>query len=230
MSENKVVPYLKYLFIGVALAELSAHVFGWSFMNEFTKPLLMPILLVYFRRSFIGPITLPVILAVFALVFSWFGDVALMFVSDQEVYFLVGLGAFAVAQLLYVFSFKQACIGEASKASVFQHLLKIFPFAVFVVGLLWMLWPELGEFRLPVVGYAVLIASMAISAVYRGGRTNTESFNQVVMGAILFVLSDTLLAIDKFYAPMENARIWVMSTYILAQWNIINGLLKHYKN
>jgi uncharacterized membrane protein YhhN len=70
--------------------------------------------------------------------------------------------------------------------------------------------------------------AMVISAILRMDQTNTASFNQVFFGAVLFMLSDSLLALNKFLMPMENPGIFIMLTYLLAQWNIINGLLKHY--
>ncbi|MEO9964451.1 MAG: lysoplasmalogenase [Reichenbachiella sp.] len=231
MNDNKTAQILKYVFVVITVVELASHAFGWKFLNEFTKPLLMPVLLVYLRKGMKVPVNLSFIFAVFALVFSWFGDVALMYVHKREWFFLLGLGAFAVAQSLYFFSFKHAkTSGGDDNFTPFQHVLNVFPFAVFAIGLLWTLWPSLGGLKLPVTVYASLIVTMALGAIYRNGRTSTESFNQVVFGAILFILSDSLIAINKFYAPMENASIWIMSTYILAQWNIINGLQKHYNN
>lgn len=226
MKDEKTAQILKYVFIVIAVAELLSHAMQWSWLNQFTKPLLMPVLLVYFRKGTTGPVNLSFILAVFALLFSWFGDVALMYVAEADWFFLLGLGAFAVAQTLYFFSFKNARSAEEKHIPLLQHIFNIFPFAVFAIGLLYTLWPTLEGLKLPVTIYATLICTMALGAVYRNGRTNTESFNQVVFGAILFILSDSLIAINKFYAPMENASIWIMGTYVLAQWNIINGLQK----
>ncbi|WP_420580679.1 lysoplasmalogenase [Reichenbachiella sp.] len=229
MKDEKTAQILKYLFIVIAVAELLSHAMEWSWLNQFTKPLLMPVLLVYFRKGLKGPVNLSFILAVFALLFSWFGDVALMYVAQADWFFLLGLGSFAVAQTLYFFSFKNAKTqGGGDNFAPIQHVFNVLPFVVFAIGLLYTLWPSLDGLKLPVTIYAILICMMALGAVYRNGRTNTESFNQVVFGAILFILSDSLIAINKFYAPMENASIWIMGTYILAQWNIINGLLKGY--
>ncbi|WP_422359325.1 lysoplasmalogenase [Reichenbachiella sp.] len=229
MKDEKTAQILKYVFIVIAVAELLSHAMEWSWLNQFTKPLLMPVLLVYFRKGMRVPVNLSFILAVFALLFSWFGDVALMYVGEADWFFLLGLGAFAVAQTLYFFSFKNAKTqGGGDNFAPIQHMFNVLPFAVFAIGLLYTLWPSLDGLKIPVTIYATLICTMALGAVYRNGRTNTESFNQVVFGAILFILSDSLIAINKFYAPMENASIWIMGTYILAQWNIINGLLKGY--
>lgn len=231
MKDEKTAHILKYVFVVVAVAELCSHAFEWQFLNEFTKPLLMPILLVYLRKGMKVPVNLSFILAVFALVFSWFGDVALMYVYKEDWFFLLGLGAFAIAQTLYFFSFKHAKThGTQANFAPIQHVFNVFPFALFAIGLLYTLWPFLDGLKIPVTVYATLICMMALGAVYRNGKTNTESFNQVVFGAILFILSDSLIAINKFYAPMENASVWIMGTYILAQWNIVNGLLKHYND
>lgn len=228
MKDEKTAQILKYVFMVIAVAELLSHAMEWDWLSQFTKPLLMPVLLVYFRKGMKGPVNLSFILGVFALLFSWFGDVALMYVYEKDWFFLVGLGSFAIAQSFYFFSFKNARTSEEKQTPLLQHIFNVFPFAVFAIGLLYTLWPFLDGLKIPVTVYATLICIMALGVVYRNGRTNTESFNQVVFGAILFILSDSLIAINKFYAPMENAAIWIMGTYILAQWNIINGLQKHY--
>ncbi len=229
MKGGNTANILKYVFVAIAVAELSGHAFGWGVLGKFTKPLIVPVLLLWFRKGMKVPVNLSFIFAVFALLFSWFGDVAFMYAYRGEWYFLLGLAAFAVAQPLYFFSFKHAKgPGDWDDPPLSKHLLNVFPFAVFVIGFLWVLWPGLGGLKLPATVYASLIVMMALGAVYRNGRTNTKSFNQVSFGAILFVLSDSLLAIDKFCAPMVHAPVWVMGTYILAQWNIINGLQEHY--
>lgn len=219
---------VKYIFIAVALGELTSHLFGWIDVHHITKPLLMPILLVYLRKSMKAPLNTSFMFAVGALLFSFGGDSLLMY-DSKPIYFLLGLGSFAIAQTMYIFAFRKARHETDWRLPTVYRLAYATPFVIFVVVLLWMLLPEVGaDMQIPVTVYALLILSMAVSAVYRVNRTNQDSYNQVFMGAVLFVLSDTLLAINKFHTPMENSRIWVMSTYILAQWNIINGLLKHY--
>lgn len=219
---------VKYFFVALAISELLSHLFGWVEVHHFTKPLLMPVLLVYLRKAMKAPLNTSFMLAVGALLFSFGGDAMLMF-DSKPIYFLIGLGSFAIAQTLYVFAFRKARYDSDWRLPTAYQLGYAAPFVIFVIILLWMLLPVVGEdMRIPVVVYALLILSMAVSAVYRVNRTNQDSYNQVFMGAVLFVLSDTLLAINKFHTPMEYSRIWVMSTYILAQWNIINGLVKHY--
>ncbi|MFY0625746.1 MAG: lysoplasmalogenase [Reichenbachiella sp.] len=220
--------YFKYGFIAICLLELVSIIFEIKDLMHVSKPLLMPALLVYFRKSTSGPINLSFILAALALVFSFVGDSVLMYSAENEIYFMIGLGAFAVAQLLYVFSFSQAVDQDSSELPDTVKVIYATPFVLLGLGLLWFLWPGLGALKIPVTVYASLIMTMAIYATYRNGRSSQESVNQVILGAVLFVLSDALIAINKFHSPMENERIFVMVTYMLAQWNIINGLQKHY--
>lgn len=223
---------IKYLFIAFCLLELIGHAFELEILNQFSKPLLMPILLVYFKRGLKQPVTMPFILAMLALIFSWIGDVTLMYVDKGENYFLMGLGAFAIAHFFYAVSFNKAVspLDGGQPISLGKGIGYAIPFVLFLIGLMSMLWSGLGAMKVPVLGYGSVIVIMTLSAVYRYGRTGVNGYNQVVMGALLFILSDTLLAINKFHTPMENEGIWIMSTYLLAQWNIINGLQKHFNN
>ena len=228
MSNSKTATILKYAFIVLAIAEIIAEMISSEMLVHLTKPLLMPVLLVYMRKGTTRPINLSLLLAAAALIFSFVGDSVLMYAAKGEMYFLIGLGAFAIAQLFYVFSFSRAVNTNISPLS---HLLKglyALPFFIYSVVLLSMIWEGIGALQIPVTIYTLLIMFMALSAVYRQGRADREGVNQVIFGVILFVLSDSLIAIDRFYLPMENAGVFIMITYILAQWNIVNGLVKHY--
>jgi uncharacterized membrane protein YhhN len=68
---------------------------------------------------------------------------------------------------------------------------------------------------------------MAIAAVMRKGRTVDKSFIMVYSGALLFIMSDAMIAINKFLNPLVQARLLIMSTYIAAQLLIVKGILVH---
>jgi uncharacterized membrane protein YhhN len=68
---------------------------------------------------------------------------------------------------------------------------------------------------------------MAMQALFRYGRTNSKSFTLVFAGAISFMLSDSLLAINKFMQPLPLAGLAIMFTYILAQYLIVEGVVRH---
>ncbi|NJM25768.1 MAG: lysoplasmalogenase [Bacteroidia bacterium] len=94
-------------------------------------------------------------------------------------------------------------------------------------GLVIILLPHLGALKIPVVIYALVLVTMVLSALYRFGKTTTLSFWLVLGGALLFMTSDSLLAINKFIAPLPMAGFWIMLTYGAAQWCIVVGLLQH---
>jgi uncharacterized membrane protein YhhN len=229
MSMNEKIPtYLKYAFVAICVAELCAEFFDLKDLRHTLKPMLMPVLLVYLRKGTTGPLTLSFILAVFALVFSFVGDSVLMYADKDELYFMMGLGAFATAQVLYAVAFSKAVDMNSLPMPNVQKVIYAVPFIFIGLALLWMLWPGIGALKIPVTIYAALIITMAVMAVYRNGRSSTESVNQVILGASFFILSDALLAINKFHTPMQNSGLFIMMTYMLAQWNIINGLQKHF--
>lgn len=98
-----------------------------------------------------------------------------------------------------------------------SHILGALPAdgAVFVV----LLWPGLDvDMRVPVVVYAIAIATMAASSFSRQGHSvSNTSHVYAFMGAVLFVVSDSLLAYNKFASPIPYSHLWVMITYYAAQ-------------
>ena len=79
---------------------------------------------------------------------------------------------------------------------------------------------------LPVFFYMLVILTMATSAYLRRDNVGKVSYNFVLIGAILFLISDSLLAVNKFYTPLAYSNISIMFTYAFAQLFIVFGLLK----
>jgi uncharacterized membrane protein YhhN len=77
--------------------------------------------------------------------------------------------------------------------------------------------------------YALAITLMALTALFRYGRTNSTSFLLIFIGAVLFMVSDSLLAINKFHHAFSAAGALVMLTYSVAQFLIVEGALAHEK-
>lgn len=87
--------------------------------------------------------------------------------------------------------------------------------------------PGLGEMKIPVMVYASVIVVMTITALLRYGYTSIQSFSLVFGGAIMFMISDSLLAVNKFLNPFAYAGFWIMATYCLAQFLIVKGIINH---
>jgi uncharacterized membrane protein YhhN len=141
------------------------------------------------------------------LVFSLLGDVALMF---PDKWFQAGLVAFLAAQVLYILAFK-----PQSGHSV--PPLTFLPFVLYGLLMYFLLAPHLGPLKVPVLVYVAAITLMAGFAaaryVDRGGAKPLLAF----AGAILFLISDSVLAYDRFARKVPGARVVVLGTYFPAQ-------------
>jgi len=155
-----------------------------------------------------------------ALVFSLLGDIFLMFVEHSPHFFTVGLVAFLLAHIMYILVFLKHKNKQKSMV-VFVVLL-----LVYASGLFYLLKDGLGAMLVPVIIYMIVILSMATSAFLRKGMVNNLSYNLVFVGAIFFMISDSILALNKFYQPLPFSNISIMLTYALAQLLIVLGLLR----
>jgi uncharacterized membrane protein YhhN len=191
-------------------------IFGLNYLNPFLKPLLLPALiaLVYFS-NFKKDRTLLLL----ALFFSTLGDIFLL--SSKEIFFILGLGSFLTAHVLYIFIFKRA---QNSIAPMVVNLVLLAVLLVYLCFFLNYLWPNLKEMKIPVVVYALTISTMLWTAVNNWFSNKCKANLIVVLGALFFVVSDSILAIDLFHHKIELGRFLVMSTYLAAQYFIVFGL------
>lgn len=207
-------------FVAIAITDLVAVTFNMAIVNFIAKPLLIPALVVYYlnatqHKSF---------LFLAALFFCWLGDVLLMF--PGELYFMAGLGAFLTGHMLYILCYRKFRM-EGSGLNGPQRVRYALPIVLAGTGLVTILFPHLGSLQIPVMVYALVITVMALQALFRYGHTGKLSFVLVFCGAISFMISDSLLAINKFMHPLPLSGLAIMLTYILAQYLIVEGVLKH---
>ena len=154
-----------------------------------------------------------------ALVFCLLGDMALM--RQGDIAFAAGLAAFLVGHGLFVVVFlsRQA---EFTWPAWWPVLL------VYAVGMLAWLLPKTGKLAPAVLLYVAAIMGMALSAgsLAAGGLSATVAWQGkplVLLGALLFVASDTLLAIDRFIKPFAAAHGLILATYYSALWCMVVG-------
>ncbi len=169
-----------------------------------TKPMLMVALLMFFGER--APKALPKIktLIYLALIFSLAGDVLLMFQQQNSQFFIFGLSAFLLAHVCYIVYFRAMKKVNQSAPDAPKRVSAILALA-YAGMLLWALFPRLGSMQVPVVVYSGVITLMLLSAIYayRGMRYGYEVLS--VLGAVLFVASDSLLAINKFHTPFAGS-------------------------
>ncbi len=209
----------------LAVLEITGEGLDQRSLILYTKPLLMPVLAVWLLRRTPGIRRFFRHTILFGLLFATLGDVLLMFAGGKydSLFFLMGLGAFLITHLCYLGGF----LSEVSLKSGYlrREPLWVIPFLVFLAGFLYWLWPGIPEgMRQPVSLYALVISAMAVSVLNTKERMNPEVFSSLMVGALLFMLSDCLIAVYRFGYPVPGARVLIMLTYITGQWLIVRGV------
>lgn len=146
------------------------------------------------------------------LLCSLAGDLLLQWPSDL---FVFGLGAFLLAHLAYLRAYLSDCRQPAWLALILAALTGAGVFALLARA-------DLGALLLPVACYALAISAMLWRALARLGeaRLTSRSARLAALGAALFVLSDSLIGINRFVAPFAAAPLAIMLSYWLGQWLI----------
>ena len=179
-----------------------------------TKPILMPVLILFYLLS--GGDNNWVYLA---LIGAWAGDIALLKFSQKA--FITGLVSFLAGHIAMVFAIYGLIpiTAEIPWSTIAIAKLSI------AIGAFWYLKPYLGSLKPAVLVYCLVLASKGIVAMGLLLALNSSATLMVAAGALIFMLSDLLLAINRFAAPIKKAHLWVMSTYTTAQALIVSGLL-----
>ena len=230
--KSKTLLFCYFFFL---IAEIVAEVLFFQTNNVnlvyVTKPLLMPILIVWaFLFAKENTLTLSNYI-IFALMFSLFGDVTLMLLPINSNFFIAGLACFLVTHLIYIALFIK--IPTKNKSILLKRPYLIFPFIAYISLLIWCLYQqnnhEFIKMQIPVLVYGFVILCMLFTAVSCYGKTSTLNYRLIVSGALLFVISDTTIALSKFTSLFENnqemSRLIIMSLYGCAQFLIVKGYI-----
>ncbi|OUR92361.1 lysoplasmalogenase [Flavobacteriales bacterium 34_180_T64] len=189
-------------------------------VHYFAKPAIVISLLFYFIRNSQHLNSRLKNLTILGLVFSVVGDILLMFVDASANYFILGLAAFLCAHIMYILVFLK------HRNDAINPIWLIFILLVYGSGLFYLLNAGLGDLLIPVIVYMIVILTMGTTAYLRKNKVTKASFNWVLIGAILFMISDSILALNKFYQELWHAPISIMLTYAMAQYCITFGILK----
>ncbi len=212
----------------LSIADVLSLWFQWPGLHSIFKPLLMPALAITYLWYCRHHIQRPNNLLLLTLGLAWIGDILLLFTHFNTGFFLGGLTAFLLMQCAYAWLFFR----HAPRSNTKILRLGIIAFAIldFVTILMVYLWPALGNMHLPVLVYALAINVMLFAACYNGlNRSSRHHFSGMgILGALLFVLSDSILAIQHFRPVCSTAAgdVLVMGTYTAAQALIIFHLSK----
>ena len=191
-------------------------------LHFITKPLLIPVLvlLVVFTKT-VAPRQS---LLITGLVFSWLGDMFLLFEYRNTLFFIFGLLCFLTTHVFYITWFLK--IKSPGISLLKKQPLLFIAVVGYGITLVWFLYPHLGDLKIPVMVYATVICTMLLCSLHIFLKVNKPANVLYLLGAVLFVLSDSLLAINKFYQPFAFAGVLIMLTYCGAQYFIVTGFIK----
>ena len=209
MNRGMLKEMLSWVFFTVAALDLIGVGLGLQWMQVVFKPLIMISLILLYLAS--SEKRNRLYLA--ALVFSFLGDV---FLLDKNDFFLFGVGAFLIAQLFYIVLVRRNSpdLGQRSL------LMAAPPFIVYLILLMSLLMPGLGTLKYPVLVYGMVISFFGITALQNQITRRKASSGILLVGAVLFIVSDSLIAINKFVEPHMVYPVAIMLTYVLAQYFI----------
>ena len=145
------------------------------------------------------------------LAFAILGDVLLMLPEER---FILGIGSFAATHALYLAAF----ISVAGIALVNPSTIPLILFAFIMTRFLWSGLRK--SLQVPVLAYVILITVMTAQAIGAAVQQEGAGLAIAAAGAILFLASDSMLAIDRFRVPFKAGQALVLSTYWLGQWLI----------
>ena len=213
-----------FLFSIISLIEISLIALDMEHMRIFSKPLIIPLLGLTYYTSLHQKTSLLKDAVAIALLFSWLGDVLL----QKESLFVPGLLAFLTAHIFYIFFFLRTA---SEKASYFKlRPVMLIAVLAYLIEFMYLLWPSLGSMKIPVLIYGITISTMLSAAIWQYQKLDDRTSLFLIIGAALFVASDSILTINKFSSSFDNAGIFIMTTYIMAQLFIVLGAIRYRNN
>lgn len=220
---------LHFLFVVIVFGDLIGEYLHNSQFDLIFKPLILIWIGAYFFAHSKGIDKSVVKLAGFGFLFSWFGDLFMMF-SAEFLYFVLGIASFLVAQVFYAFLFLRTINISGKKPFLKKKPVWLIPYIAFGLIIYILLFAHLDMvLKAAIFIYMVAILIMSSMALNRYGNGHPISFSLVFIGSLLFVASDSMIAINRFLVPIPFEGLFIMGTYISAQYLIMKGILKQYE-
>lgn len=208
---------LTLLLIAVAALSTATSALGLPVPHFILKPLtiFIAIIVVAVHAYSSGARARFHIYLIAALVASLAGDVFLML---PGAYFIPGLASFLVAHLFYITLFRQGVPWFPSRRALLSTL------GVGAAMYAWV-WGGLADpvLKVAVAAYVSVIALMVAQAIGRAATVRDPAATAVAWGACVFMLSDSLIAINRFVQPLPLVSLWVLMSYYAAQILIVHN-------
>ena len=219
---------IEYIFLALFFILVIVEVFAEYKDNKkieyCTKPLLMPLLILFYIFGVVNTTSITNVdwLIVIALLGGCAGDIFLM-LENEDKWFLFGMGAFLINQIFYIISFFLS-ITDITNFDTWGYFL-LGPAILILVFTVPRFIKKTEDMKIPVLVYLIAILIMHIAAILRFAEFQGLPFVLVYVGSISFIFSDACIAVNKWAGEFINARLIIMTTYILAQFYITLGVL-----
>lgn len=206
------------VFVIVFAVNIWANQYKKTIVNIITKPLLVPLIILFYSIS-AEKINWLIVTALF---FGFCGDVLLLW-HEKQIFFIAGLIAFLAGHILYTTVFLlSTSFFKIVPAWFFLCCIPYLAYGLFMIG---KLAPYLGSMKIPVMIYMSAILMMSFSSLCRVWRGVDRPFWFPFLGSLFFIVSDSILAVQAFIAKEKNYDAINMLTYISAQVFIVLGFL-----
>ncbi len=212
-----------YIFCIATIIDLISIATNSQLLHYMVKPLLMPALMVLLWLTVSKVPNKSLLLT--GLFFSWLGDILLLFENRHTLFFILGLISFLTTHIFYIIYFLKIRPKQTSLFKKYRFLPALV--AMYGITLTWQLFPHLGNLKIPVVVYAAVICCMLLCSMHIYNRVNNNAAICYITGALAFVISDSLLAVNKFYTALPYSGLLIMLTYCAAQYFIVQGYIQH---
>jgi uncharacterized membrane protein YhhN len=204
-----------FVFILVSILDIIGIIFKVEGLLYVFKPFIMLSLLFLYTRSVFETNKWYTT----ALIFSLFGDVFLMY--SGQLPFKIGLISFLIAHILFI----KIVLHRIEKVSFSSILIAVIPFGTFLLLLVFTIKDSLGELLMPVIIYGFVISAFGTVSLIGYLETKSNKSMWMFIGAIVFMVSDSILAINKFYHSIEIFGVLIMGTYVIAQYFIYRSMI-----
>lgn len=190
-----------------------------------TKALLMPtLLLIIYTHSKLA--SKPYKVLFLAIFLGWLGDLFLMFEGITN--FTLGFSSFFLGHIAYIYLFSKDVSNKRQTHYITERPYWILPYIAIIVFSIINLWGTTAPFPgLPVYLYTFTIALMSLFTVNRKYAADRLSWGLIIVGSLLFIVSDYALSIRLFSSGFQYDKLFVIATYTAAQGLIVYGYLNN---
>ncbi len=214
----------------IAIAVIFSRIFKIPDLENAFRPMLLILLIWWYvkgsslNRSKISSVF------IFALLFSLISDILRMPLFNN---FIFGLVFFILAHVLYSSLFLWESKGRIFN-SLLQGWLFVFIFFLILTSLLLGLLPPIirNNYQVQLVALPTLVFALLllVLSTYVYSQVFINNFGRfVLLGGLFFVFSDSLLAINRFSIEVKLSSVWILGSYVIAQWMLVYGYMNSKK-